>query len=71
MDRTLQKNSIAEGHAKRAPLASGMGWGLLGGLAGTMVMDAILMGALSAVRQQSTRSRKTKYNDFRIGGEDE
>jgi hypothetical protein len=48
-----------------------MGWGLLGGLAGTMVMDAILMGALSAVRQQSTRSRKTKYNDFRIGGEDE
>jgi hypothetical protein len=26
-----------------------MGWGLLGGLVGTMVMDLILMGALSAV----------------------
>jgi len=26
-----------------------MGWGLLGGLAGTMVMDLVLMGALSAV----------------------
>jgi hypothetical protein len=49
MDRTLQELSIAEGHAKRAPLASGMGWGLLGGLAGTMVMDVILMGVLSAV----------------------
>jgi hypothetical protein len=30
-------------------LARGMGWGLLGGLAGTMVMDLVLMGALSVV----------------------
>ena len=27
----------------------GLGWGLIGGLAGTMIMDLVLMGALSAV----------------------
>jgi hypothetical protein len=50
MDRALQGYSIAEGHAKRALLTSGIVWGLLGGLASTMVMDLILMGALLAVR---------------------
>jgi hypothetical protein len=30
-------------------LANSIGWGLLGGLAGTLLMDLILMGALSAV----------------------
>jgi len=40
-----------EGHAKRAPLAKGIAWGFLGGLAGTMVMDILLMGALLVLRQ--------------------
>jgi hypothetical protein len=71
MDNTFQSDLLTRTQRNLIPLARGMRWGLLGGLAGTMVMDAILMGALSAVRQQSTRSRKTKYNDFRIGGEDE
>ncbi len=30
-------------------LARGMGWGLIGGLVGTVVMDLVLMGALSVV----------------------
>lgn len=29
------------------PLARGIGWGLVGGVAGTVVMDLVLMGALS------------------------
>jgi len=49
MDRSLQRFSFAEGHIQRAPLARGMGWGLIGGLAGTLVMDILLMGALLAV----------------------
>jgi uncharacterized membrane protein YagU involved in acid resistance len=40
-----------EGHAKRAPLAKGIAWGFLGGLASTMVMDILLMGALLVLRQ--------------------
>ena len=71
MDKTFQSNLLTRNQRNPVPLARGTGWGILGGLAGTMVMDAIIMGALSAVRRQSTRSRKTKYNDFRIGGEDE
>lgn len=51
MDRTLQGSSLAEGRAKRAPLARGVAWGFLGGLAGTLVMDSLLMGALLALRQ--------------------
>ena len=33
---------------REVPLARGIGWGLVGGLAGTLVMDCILMGGLSA-----------------------
>jgi hypothetical protein len=51
MDRTLQGHLLIKGHIKRAPLASGIAWGFLGGLAGTMVMDILLMGALLALRQ--------------------
>ena len=40
-----------EGHAKCAPLARGIAWGFLGGLAGTMVMDILLTGALLVLRQ--------------------
>lgn len=48
MDITLLDSSQAKGHRTRVSLAKGMGWGLVGGLAGTLVMDLILMGALSA-----------------------
>ena len=51
MNRTLQGHSLTEGHAKRAPLARGIAWGFLGGLAGTLVMDILLMGVLLALRQ--------------------
>ena len=51
MDRTLQGHLLTEGHIKRALLARGIAWGFLGGLAGTMVMDILLMGALLALGQ--------------------
>ena len=54
MDRTLQGHSLAEGHVKRAPLATGIAWGFLGGLAGTMVMDLVLMGAFFGLGQPAT-----------------
>jgi hypothetical protein len=44
MELTLHNGS----HAREVPLARGIGWGLVGGLAGTLVMDAILMAGLSA-----------------------
>jgi hypothetical protein len=50
MTRSLQRSSSKEGHVDRAPLFRGMGWGLIGGLAGTLVMDILLMGALMAVK---------------------
>ncbi len=48
MEITLQGNPRARVQTTHVTLARGMGWGLRGGLAGTMVMDLILMGALSA-----------------------
>lgn len=48
MEVTLQGSSLSKGHITQASLAKGLGWGLIGGLAGTLVMDLILMGALSA-----------------------
>jgi hypothetical protein len=51
MNRTLQGPWLMEGHAKRASLTKGVAWGFLGGLAGTMVMDILLMGALLALKQ--------------------
>ena len=45
---TLQANPRARGQMAHGALAGGMGWGVIGGLAGTMVMDLVLMGALSA-----------------------
>ena len=49
MDRTIPRVSLEEGHARRAPLARGIGWGFIGGLVGTMVMDILLMGTFLAV----------------------
>ena len=51
MDRALHGHLLIDGHVKRAPLARGIVWGCIGGLAGTMVMDILLMGALLALRQ--------------------
>ena len=49
MERTLPGYPRVTGHATHVTVSRGMGWGFIGGLAGTMVMDLILMGALSAV----------------------
>jgi hypothetical protein len=51
MNRTLQGHLLMEGHTQRAPLAQGITWGCLGGLAGTLVMDILLMGVLLALKQ--------------------
>jgi hypothetical protein len=48
MEETLHGNSQARGPIIHFTLARGIGWGLVGGLAGTMSMDFVLMGALSA-----------------------
>jgi hypothetical protein len=50
MNRAFQGFSLAGGHIKRAPLARGLLWGSIGGLAGTLVMDILLMGALLVAR---------------------
>ena len=47
MQVTLQGNPRARVQTAHVTLARGIGWGLIGGLAGTLVMDLILMGALS------------------------
>jgi hypothetical protein len=49
MRKELQHDLRVDGQMSNVALARGMGWGLLGGWVGTMVMDLILMGALSAV----------------------
>lgn len=49
MERTLHGNSQVTGYFPHASLGRGMAWGLLGGLAGTLLMDVVLMGVLSLV----------------------
>lgn len=49
MEKTIQAKSWTRGHVIDVTLAKGIGWGLMGGLAGTLVMDLILIGTLSAV----------------------
>jgi hypothetical protein len=51
MNNTLQGVSLAKGRVQPFLPARGIGWGLLGGLAGTLVMDILLMGVLLAARQ--------------------
>lgn len=46
MEITCQDSSWARAHVTRVSLTRGLGWGLIGGLAGTMVMDIVLMVAL-------------------------
>ena len=50
MNSSIQRFSLAGGHIRSAPLTRGLSWGLIGGLAGTLVMDILLMGALLAAR---------------------
>jgi hypothetical protein len=47
MKKSLQSHGWAQGQNPRGTLVRGMGWGLLGGLAGTLVMDLLLMVGLS------------------------
>jgi hypothetical protein len=49
MEKTLEGTSPVIGRITSISFSSGLEWGLIGGLAGTMIMDMILMGALSAV----------------------
>lgn len=48
METTLQEHSQARGDFTHATLAKGIGWGLIGGLVATLMMDLLLMGALLA-----------------------
>jgi hypothetical protein len=49
MERTLQSNPRMIGQIAPTSFSRGLGWGLIGGLAGTMIMDLVLIGVLSAV----------------------
>ena len=49
MERTLHGNARITRSMAHISLLRGLGWGLIGGLAGTLVMDLVLMGVLSAL----------------------
>jgi hypothetical protein len=51
MDRTLAGTSPLTPRIAPARLLKGLGWGLIGGLAGTLVMDLLLMAALLVLGQ--------------------
>ena len=49
MNKNRHGDRQKAGARERAPLIHGIGWGLIGGLAGTLAMDILLIGILSAV----------------------
>ena len=49
MGQELLHESRVTGHSNSAALIRGIAWGLIGGLVGTIVMDFVLIVALSAV----------------------
>src|SRR4030042_6791043 len=49
MERTLQGKVRMTGRITSINFLRGLGWGLTGGLAGTMAMDLVLLGALSVL----------------------
>ncbi len=49
MEKTLEGTSHVTGRATSNSFSMGLGWGVIGGLAGTLVMDLVLMGAFSAL----------------------
>jgi hypothetical protein len=51
MERTLETNAGQTGCVNPISFLRALGWGFLGGLAGTLVMDLLLMGALLALGQ--------------------
>jgi hypothetical protein len=48
MEKALQENGQIMVRQTPISISRGLGWGLIGGLAGTLVMDLVLMGAFSA-----------------------
>ena len=55
MEKTLEGTSHITSHATPDKLLKGLGWGFLGGLTGTLVMDLLLMGALLVLKQPATQ----------------
>jgi hypothetical protein len=51
MEKTLEGTSRVTGCTTSNSFLRGLGWGFLGGLAGTLVMDILLMGVLLALKQ--------------------
>ena len=49
MERTLETNARQTGRVNLISFSRGLGWGLIGGLTGTMAMDLVLVGGLSAL----------------------
>ena len=49
MEKKLQGNWLVKGRNTSVTLTRGMQWGLIGGLAGTIAMDLVLVGGLSAL----------------------
>jgi hypothetical protein len=49
METTLHRNSAFQKYYMQVTLARGVKWGLIGGIAGTLIMELFLMGALTAV----------------------
>ena len=49
METTILSNSRSREQNPHATLARGLGWGLIGGLVGTLSMDLLLMGVLFLV----------------------
>jgi len=49
MENILQANWLVKGQTTSISLIKGIAWGLMGGLAGTIAMDLVQMGGLSAL----------------------
>jgi uncharacterized membrane protein YagU involved in acid resistance len=54
MEKTFEGTTLIKARILPAGFLKGLGWGFLGGLAGTLSMDLLLMGALLALRQPAT-----------------
>ena len=48
METTLHRNSLFQKYNMQDTLARDIKWGLIGGIAGTLGMELVLMGALTA-----------------------
>ncbi len=54
MEKTLERISFEPVHNPADNFMRGLKWGFLGGLAGTLVMDLLLMGSLLVLKQPAT-----------------